>query len=66
MTEAISPEACGQRHAAFVYICRTCGHHLTVFAFSAPSARQSDELARHRGWKLVDELWECPDCAATV
>lgn len=66
MTEAISPEARGQRHAAFVYICHACDRHLTVFAFSAPSACQSDELARRRGWTLADELWECPDCADTV
>lgn len=65
MTAVTSPEARGQRHPAFVYICR-CGRHLTVFASSAPSARQSDELAGRRGWKLVDELWECPECSDTL
>lgn len=65
MTVTVAPEAHGQRHAAFVYIC-TCGQHLTVFAQGAPSARQSDELARRRGWKLHEDVWTCPDCAATL
>lgn len=65
MTATITPEARGQRHAAFVYIC-TCGQHLTVFALGDPNARQSDELARRRGWKLDDEAWTCPDCANTL
>lgn len=63
MTLDVAPEARGQRHAAFVYIC-TCGHHLSVFASSAPSARQSDQLAQRRGWNLDGETWTCADCFA--
>lgn len=63
MTTDIDPQARGQRHAAFVYIC-PCGHHLTVFKFTAPSARQSDQLAERRGWTLKGELWRCANCSA--
>ncbi|WP_216329808.1 hypothetical protein [Deinococcus aestuarii] len=63
MTLDVAREARGQRHDAFVYIC-TCGHHLTVFASSAPSARQSDQLAQRRGWKLDGETWTCAECSA--
>lgn len=65
MTAAIDPGARGHRHAAFVYIC-TCGHHLTVFASTAPSARHSDTLAHRRRWKLEGDLWTCPGCSDTL